>query len=314
MLNRLLPKGSLRRKFVRRLAGVDVFAPRHLAKNFRSIPGLPDDVDLDQDEPTSTYAGRLAFARHCVVPWLNRARPMNGARVLEIGCGTGSSTIAMAEQGAVVTAIDVDAEGIAQAQAQCAALKLEVEFAVVNATEIAQRFAGRQFDFIIYYATLEHMTHEERLATLRASWGMLAPGSFWCVTGTPNRLWWFDSHTAYLPFYFWLPDDLAFAYSRFSARKNFQEIYPEATPEKMFHFLRRGRGFGFHEFDLAIKPSEQLRVVSSMSLDLRATSWLNRLRWKFTDDHRYEQLLQRAKPGLHPGFFTKNLNLLIQKD
>src|SRR5688500_14623008 len=47
--------------------------------------------------------------RSTVIPWLDRVRRLEGLRVLDIGCGTGSSTVALAEQGARVTAIDIDA-------------------------------------------------------------------------------------------------------------------------------------------------------------------------------------------------------------
>lgn len=86
--------------------------------------------------------------------------------------------------------------------------------------------------------------------------GMLARGGSWVVIETPNRLWYFDGHTALLPFYHWLPDRLAFEYARFSPREYFREVYSEFTPDKALHFLRRGRGVSFHEFDLFIAPDD----------------------------------------------------------
>jgi hypothetical protein len=65
-------------------------------------------------------------------------------------------------------------------------------------------------------------------------------------------------HTSWLPFFQWLPDDLAFKYSRFSPRFNFGGMYGEETAERMLHFLRRGRGVSFHEFSLTMKPAETL--------------------------------------------------------
>src|SRR6266850_7471643 len=51
---------------------------------------------------------RLDTDRNLIIPWLDEARPLRNASILEIGCGTGCSTVALAEQGAQVTAIDVD--------------------------------------------------------------------------------------------------------------------------------------------------------------------------------------------------------------
>ena len=47
--------------------------------------------------------------RRTVVPWLINAYPLSGASVLEIGCGTGSSTVAL--ENAVAGAGDADGHG-----------------------------------------------------------------------------------------------------------------------------------------------------------------------------------------------------------
>ncbi len=308
----LFPIGSRRRKFIRRLL-LDVDVPAHLSGNFRQVEGISSEVDLEEEEIGDTYAGRVAIARRHVVPWLDRARTLRGCRILEIGSGRGASTIALAEQGCDVTGVDVDATALDEAKTRCEALGLSVRFLVSNATEAPLRLAGEAFDFIIFYASLEHMTHEERLAAMRGTWEMLDPGGFWCVTGTPNRLWYFDYHTAYLPFYFWLPDDLAFAYAKRSARHGFRELYEERSEETMRHFLRRGRGLSFHEFDLAMKPVKDLDVVSSMTVEWRAMRRFNQWRWRLKREHRYSTFLRGAAPGIHPGFFEKSLDLLIRK-
>jgi SAM-dependent methyltransferase len=312
-LSNLLPANSRRRKLIRKFF-LDVPLPAHIARNFRPIEGVPEEVNLEEAEIGDTFPGRVTIARRHVVPWLDRARRLDGCRILEIGCGTGASTIALAEQGCKVTAVDVDNESIGIARERCRKLGLEVEFVVANATDVPRVLGGRKFDFIIFYASVEHMTHEERIAAIRGTWQMLAPGDFWCITGTPNRLWFMDSHTAYLPFYFWLPDDLAFAYARMSKRVGFRELYDERTEEKMHHFLRRGRGVSFHEFDLAIRPVSKLDIVSSMGPEMREMRFVNKWRWKFTDAFAFETCLRRAAPEIHPGFYQKFLDVLIRKD
>ena len=55
---------------------------------------------------------RLERDRKFTVPWLNSVKPLRGARILEIGCGTGSSSLALAEQGATLVGIDIDEDAL----------------------------------------------------------------------------------------------------------------------------------------------------------------------------------------------------------
>lgn len=257
----------------------------------------------------SHLTGRLANSRETVIPWLDRAGPLAGRRVLEIGCGTGSSTVALAEQGAKVTAIDVDAGALRVAADRLGAYGLAAEVRPLNADGIGQAFAAASFDLVIFYACLEHMTVPERLASLRAAWGLLPPAGQLAVVDTPNRLWYRDRHTSQLPFFHWLPDELAFRYSRFSPRDNFRELYREYDAASAAAFLRRGRGVSFHEFDLALGPVGELAVVSSLS-SYQGIGY----RWKLGRlERRYRTLLRRAHPGLHQGFFDENLCLVIAR-
>jgi len=118
----------------------------------------------------------------------------------------------------------------------------------------------------------------------------------------------------YLPFYHWLPDELAFKYSRFSPRDNFRDLYRQCDEEFMLSFLRRGRGISFHEFELAMKPLAQMNIVSSMFMHWRKRSILYRLACIFTTDYRYESFLAKLCPNIHRGFFHSTLYLIIRKD
>src|SRR5580765_4666694 len=106
----------------------------HYFQGWRSKQDMSEDVyrrDLEE-----TLRGRIAWDRRFVIPWLNSARPLDGLRVLEIGCGTGPSTVALAEQGAVVTGIDIDPDTIADARERCAAHNVSATMYVANAESI----------------------------------------------------------------------------------------------------------------------------------------------------------------------------------
>ncbi|MDW7711869.1 MAG: class I SAM-dependent methyltransferase [Deferrisomatales bacterium] len=257
---------------------------------------------------------RVDKFRNTVIPWLDDARSLKGAKILEIGCGTGSSTVALAEQGAVVTAVDIVESSLNVARDRCNVYDVSADFICANATEVHKICKSNDFDFIIFFAALEHMIHHERMIAMKNTWDMLSPGNLWCVMRTPNRLWYYDGHTSRLPFYLWLPDDLAFSYSRFSPRKPFGDLYREMNEESKLDFLRRGRGVSFHEFELTMKRAEDLDVVSSLPLFLRNQHILNLAVWSLTGQRRFESDLIRVGPKIHRGFYQGSLDLIIRKD
>jgi S-adenosylmethionine-dependent methyltransferase len=253
---------------------------------------------------------RLETDRARVVPWLDEAKSLNNSSILEIGCGSGSSTVALAEQGAKVVGIDIDNSGLAIAKERCKLYGLEVEFKNMNAIDLSNAFQGERFDFIIFFACLEHMTIAERITSLKQTWEMLPAGGLLVIVETPNRLWYFDGHTSILPFFHWLPNELAFKYSRFSPRGAYGELYKDYNASSKEKFLRRGRGVSYHEFDLAIKPAQDLKVISSLSSFKGLAYKLHHSRL----EQRYKSILKSMCPNIHEGFFDKKLDLIIEKD
>lgn len=255
---------------------------------------------------------RLDLDRMHIIPWLDNAKRLENSNILEIGCGTGSSTVALAEQGAIVTGIDIDAGALSVAKDRCRVYGLEAEFKMLNATDIMNVFSDSRFDFIIFFACLEHMTIEERLSSLKDSWELLQTNGLLVIVEMPNRLWYFDLHTSWLPFFHWLPDELAFKYSRFSQRENFRDLYREYDVTSKQNFLRRGRGVSFHEIDLSIKPVSDLRIVSSLS-GFEGIRYNLRFR-ESRFERRYKSFMRTVYPNVHPGFFDMNLDIIIEKD
>jgi len=138
---------------------------------------------------------------------------------------------------------------------------------------------------------------------------MLPTEGLLIIVETPNRLWYFDDHTSKLPFFHWLPDELAFQYSRFSPRENFRELYREYNTDSKEHFLRRGRGMSFHELEIAICPIQDLKVISS----LFTFEWIRYKLKRSKLERKYKSLLMNIYPAIHEGFFDNTLYLIIEK-
>src|SRR5689334_2916111 len=138
--------------------------PGHIQANFRTIDNLK--MNLIEQSLRSNYFvrfpegylstewgrndlenhlyRRLEMDRNIIIPWLDESRPLRNSSVLEIGCGTGCSSVALAEQGAEVTAIDVDEHSLIVASERCRAYGLEASFAHANAMEVNKLFSGKR--------------------------------------------------------------------------------------------------------------------------------------------------------------------------
>ena len=274
-------------------------------------------VSLDSVERavTDTVSERVAAHRRKTVPWIDSFCDLDGLRILEVGSGHGASTLAIAEQGARVTATDIDANALALGERRLTAVGLSAEFLTLDAADIGEQFDPSTFDAVLFYASLEHMTTEERLRAIAGAFQVVRAGGFVIVAETPNRLWPYDSHTSRLPFFLWLPDDIAYEYARFSPRAGFSDLYGgSAEPKPMKHFLRRGRGVSFHDFELALNQrARDFEVVSAMQLWRRRRNAARQLAWSASSHGRFERALRARAPDVHPGFFQPFLYLALQR-
>lgn len=302
----------------RKMAQLHETLREHYFRNVRYSSGLTYDKYLETPEGRGDCAdhtvNRLFGFRTTVIPWLDTLKPLSTGRVLEIGSGTGCSTLALAEQGASVIGVDIDEPSLIVARKRAELYGVSCRLVNDNAVNIG-RFAGEPFDFIIFFAALEHMTIDERIRSIGLAWEMLPPGGLLVVIETPNRLWFTDEHTSLLPFFHWLPDEMAFRYAERSPRTNFYRFGRSVQGEVPMAFHRLGRGVSFHEFELAMGAEATANVVGDLDLFLtkRMINPVNMVTRRFSRMHRYHLLLRSVLPSVSPAFFHKDLNLAVLK-
>lgn len=90
---------------------------------------------------------RDALIRETWTEFLKTWLPPTNATVLDIGCGTGSLSIVLAELGHKVTGIDLSPSMISHAQAKAATHGFQIEFHVMDAA--FPQLSYQQFDVII---------------------------------------------------------------------------------------------------------------------------------------------------------------------
>ena len=271
----------------------------------------------------SLLFGRLNGDRRTVVPWLDSIRPLKGATVLEVGCGTGCSTVALGEKGAKVIGIDVSEESIELAKERCAIHGIkDVEFKLIGAAQMGDAFDKNQFDHVIFFASMEHMTHRERVQAIQTAYELIRDNGIVSVVECPNRLWFKDTHTSFTPFFHWLSDECAMDYAKFTPRESHVSDFKNNTDSSPLEFARLGRGVSFHEFVIALGGMENVKVVSHMQafLDRKLIRRLARkalivVRTLLGNQiYKYQRLLMKVGPnGIHEGFYEENLDIALKK-
>ena len=259
---------------------------------------------------------RLSQASEIFVPWLEQSRALDGLNVLEIGCGSGSATAALARAGARVTGIDINPHALNVARKRLPLLGLDAKFRDVAPdwleSEVDESAFSGPYDLIVCYAMLEHLLIPERIQILSfAKRIMLRDGAMLATFETPNRFAPFDWHSSKLVFTDVLPDDLAFAFARARSTREAHpsKRYETFTPEAQRNLYRGGRGVSWHEFDLTF-GMETITVV----LDGYSPRSVEQKNYK--PDQAYEEalagLFAKMEPPVPRGFCRPSLELLIK--
>lgn len=254
---------------------------------------------------------RYAYARDPILPWVERVAPLAGRSVVEFGCGNGPVTCAIAERAGRVLALDIDAPAVDEARRLAAERGLaNVEFISGAFDDLIGEVARRaRVDVFVLFAVLEHMTIEERLRTLQAAREAVGRDGFVVVCESPNRLLPWDYHTSELPFFGYLPDELALRYLDRTERTDFKEDVAGARAEGMDQgrerLIRWGRGVSFHEFELVFPDFPSNVVACNYEPELLDIREIHR------EELSLARFLKRVRPEIPPAFTRYWIDVVI---
>ena len=168
--------------------------------------------------------------------WINNLSPIKGKAVLDVGCGGGILSDAMARAGATVTGIDLATKSLKVAQLHALETQTpNVTYREVSAEALATE-SPAQFDVVTCMEMLEHVP--DPASIVQACAALVKPGG-WVFFSTLNR------------------NPKSFLFAIIGA-------------EYLLNLLPKGT----HEFAKFIKPSELAAHCRSAGLTLNATKGL----------------------------------------
>ena len=194
--------------------------------------------------------------------WIKSLCPLDNLKVLDVGCGGGVLSDAMARAGAQVTGIDLAAKALRVAQLHALEAQTpNVNYREVSAEALAQEQPGT-FDMVTCMEMLEHVP--DPASVVRACAALVKPGG-WVFFSTLNRN----------------PKSFLFAI---------------VGAEYVLNLLPKGT----HEYAKMIRPSELASYCRAAELDLRHTRGMEynpiTKRYWMSDDTSVNYLIATQKP------------------
>ncbi len=113
-----------------------------------------------------------------------------GARVLDVGCGVGRTSLALAERGFLVTGVDPSPRAVELANRAAAEANLsgQTEFLVGDATASVPPPWSNAFEAVVCSEVIEHVTQPE--AVIAYCHDALAPAGLFVLTTPHDRAQW----------------------------------------------------------------------------------------------------------------------------
>ena len=118
--------------------------------------------------------------------WIRKYADLDGRKVLDIGCGGGILTEAMAAAGATVTGLDMAEKPLAVARLHQIESALDVDYQQGTAEELASKGAG-QYDVVTCLEMLEHVPEPSQV--IASACQLVRPGGdvfFSTINRTPK--------------------------------------------------------------------------------------------------------------------------------
>lgn len=117
----------------------------------------------------------LGHSLRDVVEGTNDTPALRAGKALDVGCGTGDSSIYLARHGWKVTGIDFVPKALDKARAKAGAADVSIDFVHADITQLSQAGVGADFDLIVDNGCLHNLTADNRDGYVREVSAVAAP-------------------------------------------------------------------------------------------------------------------------------------------
>lgn len=121
---------------------------------------------------------------------LVESKRIDPCRAIDLGCGTASNCIFLAEQGFDVTGIDYSKEAIKLGKKRAFEANVKVDFLVDDLTNL-QQVSGK-YDFLVDYGTLDDLNMNDRDLYLKNVIPLTNPGSVFLLFAFEWKARWWE--------------------------------------------------------------------------------------------------------------------------
>ncbi|MCQ9147819.1 methyltransferase domain-containing protein [Ochrobactrum sp. BTU2] len=263
------------------------------------------------NEEQSAFIERNVFGVEDVfddyyVPWLKEAALSEGDEIIQIGCDTGGSTVAL-----LPNVKHVHCLGMNDIERTVAEFRFKLRgltnFDFIENIEDIVALPSK-VNGVVFYSSLEHMPFSQCVQTLKQAWEQVEDEGWLCVIDTPNRLNVSDNHTSLLPFFNMLPLEVRLAYAERSPRREFATAFENKATSSPDTLIGWGSGISYHEFEIALGEDIHGQVVAD-----GFETKLNELLGTTPDESITQLMLGMYANKVNRCFARRSLHFVVRK-